>query len=265
MKTPLTLVLAALLWASPKSGHTQAYKSEKLTYLDANGNSVKKRQAVAVQQVIQLSDSLWEINSYKMYGPRTLSARYSDPDGRIPNGTYITYYPTGLCDTIGEYNHGIRTGIWYFNAPSGRTAGTQFYGNGQLSWAKGTLQMQQEQDSSWTASKKDTSQAFSKEEVESAIPGGATARLQYLNRNLQYPDDEFKHMVQGKSVIGFIVDKQGNIEPNSVWVEKSVDLGIDKESIRVILLSGQWTPAVQNQRLVRSYKKQPFIFYLKAK
>jgi len=36
--------------------------------------------------------------------------------------------------------------------------------------------------------------------------------------------------------------------------------GLREEAIRVIKKSGQWTPAVQNGRYVKSYKRQPVIF-----
>ncbi|MFL5748594.1 MAG: energy transducer TonB, partial [Niastella sp.] len=36
------------------------------------------------------------------------------------------------------------------------------------------------------------------------------------------------------------------------------------EAVRVIKKSGKWTPAVQNGRQVKSYKKQPIVFRLES-
>jgi protein TonB len=37
---------------------------------------------------------------------------------------------------------------------------------------------------------------------------------------------------------------------------------LKQEAMRVIRQSGKWTPAIQNGRQVKSYKKQPVVFKL---
>jgi len=57
--------------------------------------------------------------------------------------------------------------------------------------------------------------------------------------------------------VQFIVDKQGVVSDVEAI---SGPNELREEAVRVIKKSGQWTPAVQNGRQVKSYKKQPIIF-----
>jgi periplasmic protein TonB len=105
----------------------------------------------------------------------------------------------------------------------------------------------------------DYDKTFTKVEIESEYPGGAAAWTRYLLKTLRYPQEAQDNEVQGTVVVQFIVDKAGvvsNVEAISGPQE------LRDEAVRVIKKSGQWTPAVQNGRQVKSYKKQPIVFRL---
>lgn len=105
----------------------------------------------------------------------------------------------------------------------------------------------------------DWDKTFTKVEIESSYPGGAAAWTRYLLKTLRYPQEAQDNEVQGTVVVQFIVDKAGmvsNVEAISGPNE------LRDEAVRVIKKSGQWTPAVQNGRQVKSYKKQPIVFRL---
>jgi protein TonB len=107
----------------------------------------------------------------------------------------------------------------------------------------------------------DYDKTFTKVEIESEYPGGAAAWTRYLLKTLRYPQEAQDNEVQGTVVVQFIVDKNGlvsNVEAISGPSE------LRDEAARVIKKSGQWTPAVQNGRQVKSYKKQPIVFRLES-
>lgn len=109
----------------------------------------------------------------------------------------------------------------------------------------------------------DYDKTFTKVEIESEFPGGSAAWLRYLNKNLRYPDDAVNNEIQGTVVVQFIVDKEGNV--SDVQAISGPDQGgLRDEAVRVIKKSGKWTPAIQNGRQVKSYKKQPIVFKLEA-
>jgi protein TonB len=109
----------------------------------------------------------------------------------------------------------------------------------------------------------DYDKTFTKVEIESEYPGGPAAWLRYLNKNFRYPDDAVNNDIQGTVVVQFIVDKEGIVSDVSA-ISGPSDGGLRDEAIRVIKKSGRWTPAVQNGRQVKSYKKQPIVFKLEA-
>ncbi|MBS1660925.1 MAG: TonB family protein [Bacteroidetes bacterium] len=107
----------------------------------------------------------------------------------------------------------------------------------------------------------DYEKTFVKVEIESEYPGGAAAWLRYLNKNMRYPEDGLNNEIQGTVIVQFIVDKEGNVSEVEA-ISGPETGGLREEAIRVIKKSGNWLPAIQNGRKVKSYKKQPVIFKL---
>jgi protein TonB len=107
----------------------------------------------------------------------------------------------------------------------------------------------------------DWDKTFTKVEIESEYPGGAAAWQRYLIKTLRYPQEAQDNEIQGTVVVQFIVDKAGVVsEVEAISGPKE----LRDEAVRVIKKSGQWTPAVQNGRQVKSYKKQPIQFRLET-
>lgn len=107
----------------------------------------------------------------------------------------------------------------------------------------------------------DYDKTFTKVEIESEYPGGNGAWMRYLNKNFKYPQEAIDNEIQGTVVVQFIVDKEGNVSDVEAVSGPSE---LKDEAIRVIKKSGKWTPAVQNGRQVKSYKKQPIVFKLET-
>lgn len=105
----------------------------------------------------------------------------------------------------------------------------------------------------------DWDKTFTKVEIESEYPGGTSAWQRYLNKSLRYPQEAIDNEVQGTVVVQFIVDKEGLV--SDVQAVSGPE-ELRDEAVRVIKKSGKWTPAVQNGRQVKSYKKQPITFRL---
>jgi periplasmic protein TonB len=119
---------------------------------------------------------------------------------------------------------------------------------------KGVVEAPKKEEEDWD-------KTFTKVEIESTYPGGAAAWQRYLNRNLRYPQDAIDNEIQGAVVVQFIVDKEGNVSEVEAI---SGPNELRDEAVRVIKKSGKWTPAVQNGRQVKSYKKQPIVFRLES-
>lgn len=101
---------------------------------------------------------------------------------------------------------------------------------------------------------------FSKVEVEAEFPGGASAWRNYLQKNLNADIPNKKKAPAGTYmiVVKFIVDKKGKI--SEVKAETNHGYGMEKEVVRVIKKGPNWTPAMQNGKVVRAYRRQPVTF-----
>ena len=106
---------------------------------------------------------------------------------------------------------------------------------------------------------KNDDRTFIKIEIESEFPGGATAWLQFLQQNLRYPKKATRKNIQGTVMMQFIVGKDGSISNISAI---SGDPILEAAAVEVMLKSPNWTPAYQNGRAVKSYKRQPIVFRL---
>ncbi len=101
--------------------------------------------------------------------------------------------------------------------------------------------------------------AYLKVEIESQFPGGPKAWLAFLNSHLEYPKKAARKKIEGTVVLQFIVDKDGRITDLKAL---SGDPVLEEAALKAMADSPRWTPAIQNGRLVKSYKKQPIVFSL---
>ena len=79
--------------------------------------------------------------------------------------------------------------------------------------------------------------------------GGDAALLKYLRENLKYPDKTKDRGVQGRLVIGFIVEKDGSL--TDVKMLRPVDIDLDAEVLRLVKGMPKWIPGRHNGQRVR--------------
>lgn len=79
-------------------------------------------------------------------------------------------------------------------------------------------------------------------------PGGEAAMRKFIGENLRYPKMEMDSNIQGKVVVGFIVDTHGRIR--DVEVKQGASPGLDAEAMRVISTMPRWRPGQQQGKKV---------------
>ena len=110
----------------------------------------------------------------------------------------------------------------------------------------------------------DENKIFDKVEIEARFPGGDSKWRQYLERNAngQVATDNGAPEGTYTTLVQFVVDKEGNI--SDVRALTNHGYGMEEEAIRVIKKGPKWTPAVQNGRQVKAYRKQPITFRVES-
>jgi len=106
----------------------------------------------------------------------------------------------------------------------------------------------------------DENKIFEKVEIEAQFPGGDAAWRKYLERNLSgfNPADNGAPAGTYTTYVQFVVDKDGNI--SDVKPLTNFGYGMEDEAVKVIKKVPKWTPAIQNGRKVKAYRKQPITF-----
>lgn len=91
-------------------------------------------------------------------------------------------------------------------------------------------------------------------------PGGDGALMGYLRDNIHYPTVAAENGVQGRVVVGFVVERDGSI--TDVNILRGVDPSLDREAMRVVKSMPKWIPGKQNGSAVRVKYQVPVSFRL---
>lgn len=112
--------------------------------------------------------------------------------------------------------------------------------------------------------KVDDNMIFEKVEIEASFPGGEAKWRQFLERSLSTfnPADEGAPAGTYTTYVQFVVDKEGNI--SDVRALTNHGYGMEEAAVRVIKKGPRWSPAIQNQRQVKAYRKQPITFRVES-
>jgi hypothetical protein len=92
---------------------------------------------------------------------------------------------------------------------------------------------------------------------------GMVAFAHFIERNIQYPKEAIANNAEGAVLIQFIVDENGKLSHFKKLSDKG--FGLEEEAIRLLKISGDWSPGIQNRRKVPVQISQQIIFNLPGK
>lgn len=82
----------------------------------------------------------------------------------------------------------------------------------------------------------------------------------FLGENIKYPEESKKNKIEGRVIVKFIVDEEGNV--TSPTVMKSPDQATGAEAVRVIQMMPKWKPGKDKGKNVAVYFTLPISFKL---
>ena len=109
-------------------------------------------------------------------------------------------------------------------------------------------------NNSTTSTEKPNNKPFVSVERMPQFPGGESAMLDFLSKHVHYTNAASSLELEGKVVLNFIVDEQGQI--SQIEVARSLGGGLDQEAIEAVKKMPKWSPGIQNGKAV------PVSFYL---
>jgi len=92
------------------------------------------------------------------------------------------------------------------------------------------------------------------------FPGGETAMMRFIQSRLVYPDSAREYNIQGRVVLGFIIEQDGTV--TDVSVKRSVNYLLDNEAVRVVKQFPKFKPGRQQGKDVKVAFVLPIMFKL---
>lgn len=82
----------------------------------------------------------------------------------------------------------------------------------------------------------------------------------YLSKNIHYPDSARAHNIEGRVIVKFLVNEDGQI--SDCKIINSVDRDCDAEALRVVKEMPRWKPGKQDGKPVKVFFHLPIMFKL---
>ena len=92
-------------------------------------------------------------------------------------------------------------------------------------------------------------------------PNGLKGIYEHIAKTTSYPRNAIEKNIQGKVMVEFVVEKNGQVKEAKIIESVSVEL--DKEALRVILALEKFYPGFIDKKPVRVLYQQPINFKLK--
>lgn len=116
---------------------------------------------------------------------------------------------------------------------------------------------------SLSAQSKEEDKIYHESEVDSKpeFTGGDHAKMNFIARNISYPEEAMRAGIDGKVVIRAVVEKNGKIKPIEVLEAPHKSLG--RACKRTVLLMPKWIPGEIDGEPVRTYTDITIIYNLR--
>ena len=92
------------------------------------------------------------------------------------------------------------------------------------------------------------------------FPGDVEALMDFVGKNVKYPEQAKEKEISGRVFIGFVIEKDGSV--NEVKVLRGIGGGCDEEAVRVVKSMPKWKPGKQKGEPVRVSYMLPINFKL---
>ena len=93
-----------------------------------------------------------------------------------------------------------------------------------------------------------------------SFPGGEGKLMEFVAKNIKYPQIARETGIQGRVFVGFVVEPDGSI--SNVKLLRGIGGGCDEEAMRVIKSLPKWKPGKQRGKPVRVSYQIPVFFKL---
>lgn len=239
--TLLTLLLLVAKFAS----------GQDTTYYDQQGVTVPTLEQASTYKIVfhdQADTARATTVIYFRSGQKKWETHYANYKRKLQDGKELHWYESGQLKWEINLKDNQKHGLLYTYWPNGTRKRKEFY----------------EKDILMGSKCMDTTGAEIKYfdfEKNPEFPGGREARLRYLDKELTYPMIARKQGQQGRVLVGFTVDEQGEL--SNFKILRGVSAELDEEALRVVRKMPKWTPGERDGEVVKILFTLPIRFELR--
>ena len=181
-------------------------------------------------------------------------------------GTYNSYSETNPTGASSVQHRVLRGGSWNASAYYCRTADRNG-GNPDIRYYyygfRIVLPVEDESKSEiQTETIKTDEEPLTYVEQDAEYPGGSAALCKLISENLVYPEDAVENGIEGKVIVKFVVDIDGEAKDFEIERTSSGGQSLERAAIDVCKRFGKFKPAMQNGKPIKSYFSQAIVFQL---
>ena len=164
------------------------------------------------------------------------------------SGVEVTWFDNGNPSSAGKFAPGTKqTGKWQYFHRNGNLSASEVYNNGQLI---SRIYFSEDGKALSDTANKDR---------EAAYKGDIKAWQNYLIKQLYFPSQwQFSEGTQAIVFVDWVVDEEGTIQ--DAEVTGSLHPDFDKLGLAAIKNSPKWIPAIDHNRKIKAYRRQPVTF-----
>lgn len=93
-----------------------------------------------------------------------------------------------------------------------------------------------------------------------SFPGNEHELMEFITRNIQYPQEAQGKGIQGRVFVSFVVEPDGSV--SNVKVRQGIGSGCDEEAVRIVKSMPKWNPGEKKGKPVRVSYSLPIVFKL---
>lgn len=241
--TLLLVLLASVSYAQKRK--------VKTTYYDESWIKAKnKSYATYYRESYSERDTLFATDFY-LNGTKQMVGQFADSKGEVKVGFFVFYLENGSTKSEGNFANNKREGSWKYYHPNGMVSAMVEYKGDTI------IKADEFNENGVQLNENDTLTFVDKLPEFSSNPEDL---YKFLSKRLQYPNWAKENNIEGKVIIRFVVDKNGDVV--DVQLIKSAHPTLDAEALRVVKSMSGWMPGTHAGKLVCVRYTLPIIFKL---
>jgi len=212
---------------------------KEIKYLNYKWKTTSEKRAIYIREIVKQNDTLFSVTDFHKNGKVSMKGQYSSIKPMIENGFFEFYdFENYLKISTGHYSNGEMSGDW------------TFFTNGEIS-KQINYDLKLIYNNSMMEDKPDSNSiVIVVEQMPKFQDSDNLADFaRYVKDNLFYPPMAARYLIEGRVFVLFTIDRKGNV--SDIEVKNKVHKDLEREAIRVISQSPDWTPGYQKGKPVR--------------